>query len=53
MAKAVCSDITGLNGMKMLEAIVNGERSGEKLASLAHARITGTMERRTTLYPCR
>src|SRR6185437_14220606 len=33
------SDITGLSGMKMLEAIVNGERSGEKLASLAHGTV--------------
>lgn len=33
------SDITGLSGMRMLEAIVHGERSGQKLASLAHATV--------------
>jgi transposase len=36
------SDITGLSGMKMLEAIVNGERRGEKLASLAHSSVKKT-----------
>ena len=38
------SDITGLSGMKMLEAIVNGERSGEKLASLAHGTVKKTQQ---------
>jgi transposase len=38
------SDITGLSGMKMLEAIVNGERSGEKLALLAHGTVKKTQQ---------
>lgn len=33
------NDITGVSGMKMLEAIVAGERNGEILASLAHNRV--------------
>jgi len=38
------SDITGLSGMSMLEAIVQGERSGQKLASLAHATVKKSKE---------
>lgn len=38
------SDITGLSGMRMLEAIVQGERSGQKLASLAHATVKKSKE---------
>lgn len=38
------SDITGLSGMRMLEAIVQGERSGQKLASLAHSTVKKSKE---------
>lgn len=38
------SDITDLSGMKMLEPIVNGERSGQKLASLAHGTVKKTQQ---------
>lgn len=38
------SDITGLSGMRMLEAIVQGERSGQKLASLAHSTVKKSRE---------
>lgn len=33
------SDITGLSGMKIIEAILSGERSGEALAKLAHYKV--------------
>ncbi len=38
------SDITGLSGMRMLEAIVSGERSGGQLASLAHYSVKKSKE---------
>ena len=38
------NDITGLSGMRMLEAIVQGERSGQKLASLAHGTVKKSKE---------
>ena len=38
------SDITGFSGMRMLEAIIDGERSGQKLASLAHYRVKKSKE---------
>jgi transposase len=35
----VLSDITGLSGTKIIEAILSGERSGESLSKLAHSRV--------------
>jgi hypothetical protein len=35
----VLSDITGLSGTKIIEAILSGERSGEALSRLAHNRV--------------
>lgn len=35
----VLSDITGLSGTKIIEAILDGERSGETLSRLAHNRV--------------
>jgi transposase len=35
----VLSDITGLSGMAIIDAIVAGERAPEKLAALCHARV--------------
>jgi hypothetical protein len=35
----VISDITGVTGINILTAIINGERNPEKLAQLAHRRI--------------
>lgn len=40
----VLSDITGLSGIQMLEAIVQGERNGEKLAALAHYTVKKTKQ---------
>ena len=38
------SDITGLSGMKMLEAIVAGQRDGQALVLLTHNRVKKTKE---------
>lgn len=38
------SDITGLSGMKILEAIVGGQRNGEVLASLVHYSVKKSKE---------
>ena len=35
----VLSDLTGLSGTKIIEAILSGERSGEALSKLAHNRV--------------
>jgi transposase len=38
----VASDITGLTGMRIIEALVQGERNPQKLAKLRHARCAKT-----------
>lgn len=38
------ADITGVTGMKIMEAIVAGERSGEVLSALAHYKIKKTKQ---------
>jgi transposase len=38
------SDITGLSGMKIIEAILSGERSGATLAKLAHYKVKKTKQ---------
>ena len=38
------SDITGLSGMNIIEAILSGERSGEALAKLAHYKVKKTKQ---------
>lgn len=38
------NDITGLSGMKIIEAIVSGQRDGKLLASLVHYRVKKTKE---------
>lgn len=40
----VISDISGLTGMAIIQAILDGERDRYKLADLAHARIRATRE---------
>lgn len=35
----VLNDITGVSGVRIIEAIINGERSGEILSQLAHPRV--------------
>jgi len=40
----VISDITGVSGMKIIKAILSGERDGKNLASLADSRIKNTKE---------
>ncbi len=35
----VLNDITGVSGIRIIEAILNGERDGEKLSQLAHPRV--------------
>ena len=42
---AVLSDLLGRSGRAMLEALVAGETDPEKLAALAHPRLTATPER--------
>lgn len=41
---AVLTDVTGVSGQKILEALVNGEEDPAKLADLAHARVQRNRE---------
>jgi transposase len=41
---SVISDVMGLSGRKMIEALIAGESDPEQLAQLAHRRIKATPE---------